>query len=125
MIYLAGPFSSLGQRFLVEEARRSLLSLGVQVFSPLHEVGTDEPPDVIAREDLRGLERSTAVLALISDLDPGTIFEIGFARARQIPVIAYGEGIKSELLTMLIGSDCICSEDFCSALYNSVWAGMQ
>lgn len=124
-IYLAGPFFSLGQRFLVEEARRSLLSLGLNVFSPLHDVGTDEPPDVIAREDLRGLENCTAVLALISDLDPGTIFEIGFARARKIPVVAYGEGIKNEHLTMLIGSDCICSEDFCSALYNAVWAGMQ
>lgn len=125
IIYLAGPFFSLGQRILVEEARRSLLSLGVEVFSPLHDVGTDASPDVIAREDLRGLERSTAVLALISDLDPGTIFEIGFARARQIPVVAYGEGIKNEHLTMLVGSNCICSEDFCSALYNAVWAGMQ
>lgn len=124
-IYLAEPFFSLAQRFLVEEARRSLLSLGVNVFSPLHDVGTDEPPDVIAREDLQGLDRSTVVLALIPDLDPGTIFEIGFARARQIPVVAYGEGIKHEHLTMLIGSDCVCSEDFCSALYNAVWAGMQ
>ena len=95
------------------------------MFSPLHEVGTDELPDIIAREDLRGLEQSNVVLALIPDLDPGTIFEIGFARARRIPVVAYGEGIQHSHLTMLIGSDCICSEDFCSALYNAVWAGMQ
>ncbi len=124
-IYLAGPFFSLGQRIMIEEARRSLLSLGAKVFSPLHDVGTDDSPEAIAREDLRGLRKSDVVLALISDLDPGTIFEIGFARSRKIPVVAYGEGIQSHHLTMLIGSECICSEDFCSALYNSIWAGLK
>lgn len=123
--YLAGPFFSLSQRILVEEARRSLISLGARVFSPLHEVGTDSDPQTIAHEDLKGLENSTVVLALIPDLDPGTIFEIGFARARNIPVVAYGEGIKNEHLTMLIGSGCICIEDFCSALYNAIWQGMR
>jgi nucleoside 2-deoxyribosyltransferase len=123
--YLAGPFFSLAQRILVEEARRSLISLGARVFSPLHEVGTDFDPQTIAHEDLKGLEDSTVILALIPDLDPGTIFEIGFARARNIPVVAYGEGIKSEHLTMLIGSGCICIGDFCSALYNAIWQGMR
>jgi nucleoside 2-deoxyribosyltransferase len=122
--YLAGPFFSLSQRFLVEEARRSLSSLNVEVFSPFHDVGTEKSPEVIANEDIKGLERSTVVLALFPDLDPGTIFEIGYARARNIPVVAYTEGIKDEHLTMLIGSNCICSEDFCSALYQTVWAGM-
>lgn len=123
--YLAGPFFSLSQRILVEEARRSLMSLGARVFSPLHEVGTDFDPQTIAHEDLKGLEDSTVILALIPDLDPGTIFEIGFARARNIPVVAYGEGIKNEHLTMLIGSGCLCIGDFCSALYNAIWQGMR
>ena len=124
-VYLAGPFFSLSQRILIEEARRSLIALGARVFSPLHDVGTDSDPLTIAEEDLKGLESSTVVLALIPDLDPGTIFEIGFARARNIPVVAYGEGIKNEHLTMLIGSGCLCVEDFCSALYNAVWEGMK
>lgn len=123
-VYLAGPFFSLSQRFLVEEARSALLGLGAEVFSPMHEVGFDLPPDVIAKEDLKGLENCSVVLALIADLDPGTIFEIGYARARNIPVVAYGEGIKEEHLTMLVGSDCVYSKDFCSALYNAIWAGM-
>lgn len=123
--YLAGPFFSLSQRILVEEARRSLMLLGARVFSPLHEVGTESDPQTIAHEDLKGLESSTVILALIPDLDPGTIFEIGFARARNIPVVAYAEGIKDEHLTMLIGSGCVCVEDFCSALYNAIWQGMR
>lgn len=110
---------------MIEEARRSLLTLGAKVFSPLHDVGTDESPAIIARKDLAGLTRSDVVLALISDLDPGTIFEIGFARSKKIPVVAYGEGIQSHHLTMLIGSECICSEDFCSGLYNTIWTGMK
>lgn len=124
-IYLAGPFFSLSQRFLVEETKRALISLGAEVFSPLHDVGTDSPPQTIAQEDLTGLEGSTAVLALLSDLDPGTIFEIGFARARNIPVAAYAEAVQDSHLTMLIGSDCTCFDDFCSSIYNVIWAGMQ
>lgn len=124
-VYLAGPFFSLSQRFLVEEARRSVLALGAKVFSPLHDVGFDSDPRTIATEDIKGLEASTAVLALIADLDPGTIFEIGYARARSIPVVAYSEGVKEQHLTMLLGSRCMCSDDFCSSLYNTIWAGMQ
>jgi nucleoside 2-deoxyribosyltransferase len=124
-VYLAGPFFSLAQRFLVEEARRSLASLGATVFSPLHDVGTDTDPATIALEDLKGLKASNAVLALISDLDPGTIFEVGYARSREMPVVAYAEGVKDEHLTMLVGDHCLCVEDFCSALYNTIWGGMK
>jgi nucleoside 2-deoxyribosyltransferase len=109
----------------VEEARRSLVSLGASVFSPLHDVGTDDNPVTIARDDLKGLNNSTAVLALIPELDPGTVFEIGYARARDIAVVAYAEGVKDEHLTMLAGSHCLCVEDFCSALYNVVWEAMK
>jgi nucleoside 2-deoxyribosyltransferase len=124
IVYLAGPFFSLAQRFLIEETRAGLLKLGAEVFSPMHEVGFDLPVETIAKEDLRGLERCSVVLALITDLDPGTIFEIGFARAKNIPVVTFGEGVKEEHLTMLIGTECMYSQDFCSALYNAVWAGM-
>lgn len=90
----------------------------------MHEVGFDLPVETIATQDLQGLEQCSVVLALVTDLDPGTIFEVGYARARNIPVVAHGEGVKVEHLTMIIGSRCIYSEDFCSAVYNAVWAGM-
>jgi len=123
-VYLAGPFFSLAQRFLVEEARSALIKLGADVFSPLHEVGFDLPVELIAKEDLRGLESCSVVFALITDLDPGTIFEIGFAKARNIPVVMFGEGVKEEHLTMLVGTGCIHSTDFCSSIYNAIWEGM-
>jgi len=122
--YLAGPFFSISQRILVEEARRALLSLGIEVFSPLHDVGLEGTAEQIAQNDLKGLDESTVVLALIADLDVGTIFETGYARAKSVPVVAYCEGVKDEHLTMLMGSGCLCNTDFCSSLYNTVWAGM-
>jgi Nucleoside 2-deoxyribosyltransferase/pfkB family carbohydrate kinase len=123
-VYLAGPFFSLAQKFLVEEARKALLALGATVFSPMHDVGTDLPTEEIALRDLDGLKKCSAVLALVTDLDPGTIFEIGYARALNIPVVAFGEDIKPEHLTMMLGTRCIFCEDLCSALYNAVWISM-
>ncbi|PPD01828.1 MAG: nucleoside 2-deoxyribosyltransferase [Hyphomicrobium sp.] len=123
-VYLAGPFFSLSQRFLIEEAKRALESLSADVFSPLHEVGLEDTPQEIATADLRGLDQCTAILALITDLDVGTIFEIGYATAKDIPVVAYSEGVKDEHLTMLMGSGCVCSSDFCSAIYQSIWAAV-
>jgi nucleoside 2-deoxyribosyltransferase len=123
-VYLAGPFFSISQRILVEEARRALLSLGVEVFSPLHDVGLEGTEKQIAQNDLKGLNKSTVVLALIADLDVGTIFETGYARAKSVPVVAYCEGVKNEHLTMLMGSGCLCNTDFCSSLYNAAWVGM-
>jgi nucleoside 2-deoxyribosyltransferase len=124
VIYLAGPFFSLAQRFLVEEARSAILKLGAELFSPFHDVGCELPIELIAKEDLNGLEACSVVLALLTDMDPGTIFEVGFARARNIPVVVFAEDVKKEHLTMLIGTGCIICEDFCSAIYNAIWAGM-
>lgn len=107
-VYLAGPFFSLAQRILIEEARQSFESLGINFFSPMHEVGFLGPSRTsadIAKEDLVALDNCNVVFAAISDLDPGTIFEVGYARAKNIPVVVYAEGVKEEHLTMLVGSE--------------------
>src|SRR3546814_12403182 len=38
-VYLAAPFFDLAQRWLVEEARSTLLAMGAQVFSPVPVLG--------------------------------------------------------------------------------------
>ena len=78
----------------------ALFNQGLKVFSPLHDVGRGNADDV-APADLKGLDRSSVVLAIIDGLDPGTIFEIGYARAKGIPVIAYVENEKEEDLKMI------------------------
>lgn len=125
LIYLASPFFSLGQRWIVEEARRLLLAFGASVFSPLHEVGVVGSAAEIAQNDLAGLRQASSVLAIIDGEDAGTIFEIGYARQLDIPVVALAEATRAETLTMISGSGCRVTHDFCSAVYHAVWASMR
>lgn len=119
-IYLAGPFFNISQRWLIEEARNELLNQGMKVFSPLHDVGRGIGPD-IAPADLAGLDDSAVVLAIVDGLDPGTIFEIGYARAKNIPVICLMNAEKEEDLKMMEGSGCLMVDDFTTAIYQTVW----
>jgi nucleoside 2-deoxyribosyltransferase len=123
-IYLAGPFFSLGERWVVEEARTALLSLGCKVFSPLHEVGSG-PPNVVAPRDLAGLDTCTAVLAILNGGDPGTLFEVGHARLRGIPVVGLAENIREHDVTMPLGTGCEIVDDFATAVYRAAWAAMR
>ena len=119
-IYLAGPFFDIAQRWLVEEARGLLQTLGADVFSPVHEVGPG-PAEVVAPEDIKGLEASDVVLAILNGLDPGTIFEVGYAAKKGVPVVALAQNMKEEDLKMIIGMGCDVVDDFASALYRAVW----
>jgi len=46
-VYLAGPFFSLAQLWLVEQARVDLRAMGLSVFSPYHDVGQGSAEDVV------------------------------------------------------------------------------
>jgi nucleoside 2-deoxyribosyltransferase len=119
-IYLAGPFFDIAQRWLIEEARGLLIDLGATVFSPVHEVGPG-PAEVVAPEDIKGLEAADAVFAILSGLDPGTIFEIGYAVRKGIPVVALAQNVKEEDIKMIVGTGCEIVDDFASALYRAIW----
>ena len=121
-IYLGGPFFTTPQIWLVEEARAGLLALGTTVFSPMHEVGFGSPESVAAK-DLAGLDSCTAMLALLTEADPGTLFEVGHARSKGIPVVAFMQSMRDQDPTMLVGTGCEVVSDFASALYRVTWAG--
>lgn len=121
-VYLAAPFFSLSQRWLVELARESLLALGGAVFSPLHDVGLGA--DEVAEKDLAGLDSCTAVLALLDDVDAGVLFESGWARRDKVPVVVYTEHDEDDRLKMVRGSGACVTRDLSSAIYQSLWAGM-
>jgi len=124
MVYLAGPFFTLGQRWLIEEALRTLRGLGCPVFSPLHEVGCGDA-QTVAPADLAGLDGSTAVLAILDGGDPGTLFEVGHAKSRGIPVIGLAEDVLGRDLTMPLGSGCEIVSDLTTAAYRTAWASMR
>jgi hypothetical protein len=119
-IYLAGPFFDLAQRWLVEEARSDFLSMGAQVFSPVHEVGPG-PAALVAPADLDGLNKCQVVFAILNGLDPGTIFEVGYAVQKGTPVVALAQNLKDEDLKMVAGTGCEIVDDYTSAVYRTLW----
>lgn len=120
-VYLAGPFFTVAQRWLVEEARAHLRGLGLAVFSPVHDVGHG-PAAVVAPADIAAFSRCDRVLALVDGADPGTMFEVGYARALGLPVIALAEALSIEDQKMIVGSGCVLIDDFVTALYLTAWA---
>ncbi len=118
-VYLAGPFFTLSQRWLVEEARSHLLAMGLDVFSPLHDVGAGGTE--VAEADLEGLGKCDRVLALVDGGDVGTVFEVGYARSKGLFVVALAEAVSGEDLKMIEGSGCLVLNDFASAIYRTVW----
>ncbi|QHS55227.1 nucleoside 2-deoxyribosyltransferase [Mucilaginibacter sp. 14171R-50] len=120
-VYLAGPFFTFSQKWLINEVMSNLHHLGMQVFSPLHEVGLGEPGSDVAKKDLEGLDDCKIVFAILDGLDPGTLVEVGYALKMKIPVIAYVENEADTDLTMLIGTDCEIEKDLTTALYKCLW----
>ena len=120
-IYLAAPFFNLAERWLVEEIRNQLLQIGVGVFSPLHDVGPG-PGAVVAPLDLAGIDACHAVLAVLNGNDAGTNFEVGYAIARGMPVVALAQNVRPEDVKMSAGSGCKMVGDLASAVYHAAWA---
>lgn len=123
-VYLAGPFFSLAQLWMIEQARNNLRDLGLHVFSPYHDVGHGSADDVV-QQDLDGIDNSDLVFAIGDGLDSGTIYEIGYARARGKPVIMYSENESEEDKKMMEGSGCINCSDYVTAIYQALWTAVE
>lgn len=120
-IYLAAPFFSLEQRWILEETKLLLENFGCRVFSPFHSVGIGRSSLELAGEDLEGLKNCDAILGLVNDNDTGTIFELGYGSATQKKTVLYAEKNSSRDLTMFEGTGCLIFPDYSSAIYNAVW----
>jgi hypothetical protein len=120
VVYLAAPFFSLAERWLVETARGVLAGLGAAVFSPLHDVGVGG--DEVAEPDLDGLRNADTVFALLDGWDPGTVYEVGWAHREDLPVVGFLNTPAHEGTKMLVGAGAELHDDLSSALYRAVWA---
>jgi hypothetical protein len=119
-VYLAGPFFSLAQNWLVEQAFEALEGQGLVVFSPLRRVGRGSAHEIYGK-DIEGLRQADIVFACVDGLDTGTIYEIGYAHSLKIPVVAYVENESRESLKMLEGGGCVIERDFATAIYKTNW----
>jgi nucleoside 2-deoxyribosyltransferase len=120
-VYLAGPFFNLSQRWLIEEFKDGLVNAGVHIFSPLHHVGRGDA-DAVYDPDIEGLKVCPVVLACLDGLDPGTIYEVGYAHSLGAKVIAFVSAERTEDLKMIVGGGSLVATDFATALYQTVWA---
>ena len=116
-VYLAGPFFNLQQRWLIDVVKDALEP---GVWSPSHEVGPGGLE--VAQQDLDGLELCDAVLALLDDNDPGTLFEAGYATRMGIPVVVFADTLNEEGGKMLLGSGSEHFADLSTAVYKAQWA---
>lgn len=122
-VYLAGPFFSLAELWLVEETRNILIDMGMDVFSPYHDVGRGEAEEVVG-PDLEGIKNCDLVFAIGDGLDSGTIFELGYALAltdRSRPIVLYVESEREEDLKMMQGTGCVICNDYVTAIYKAAW----
>lgn len=119
-IYLAGPFFTFSERWLVNEVWNTFKSMGLKVFSPFHDVGHGQAKDVVYK-DLEGLDESKIVFAIIDGLDSGTLFEVGYAICQKKKVVAFVQNEGEESLKMLEGTNCIIERDFTTAIYKLYW----
>lgn len=120
LIYLAGPFFTFAERWLIDQIRKSLKDFNLNVFSPLHDVGHGIASEVVPK-DLEALEKAAIVFAVLDGLDSGTLFEIGYAVKKGIPVIGYVENETAESVKMLEGTNCMLERDLTAAIYKCFW----
>src|SRR5581483_10436347 len=110
-LYLAGPFFTMAERWMIEQCRKQLLKQGFNVFSPFHDVGIGEA-SVVVPTDIESITKSDLVFAVLDGLDSGTLFEIGYAKAINKPVVAFVQNETHESLKMLEGTHCEIVDDF-------------
>lgn len=123
-IYLAAPFFDIGEFWLMEEVRRILSGERINVISPYHDIGREEEyddPEDMSENDLEALEDADGVLALIDNSDPGTNFELGYARSLGKPVVAYQHEPEKGRTTMLEGAGCPVYGDLATAIFKIIW----
>ncbi|MES0197019.1 PfkB family carbohydrate kinase [Mesorhizobium sp. M0011] len=119
-VYLAGPFRETGQRMLIDDARSQLRALGMRVFSPIHEIGPGVA-ELVVRQDLAAIRECDAVFAILNGSSPGTVFEVGYARALDKPVYCVAQNMRDVDLKLPKGAGAHLHEDYVSALFQIAW----
>lgn len=126
-VYLAGPFFTSAERWLINELYAALRRFGAQVFSPFHDVGVVESFEnlgtkrFVANKDLAGLKEADTVLAVLNGADTGTVFEVGYATSLGKRTVVLVENINPNDLVMIIGTGCIVTHDISTAVYKATW----
>ncbi len=75
--------------------------------------------------DIEAIKKSDLVFAVVDGLDSGTLFEVGYARALEKPVVAFVQNETAQSIKMLQGTQCEIVDDFASAIYRVTWTAIE
>ena len=107
--------------WLVEKLKAIFELYDIKVFSPYHDVGIFNNHFEIAQADLDGLQQADNIFAIANNFDPGTVFEIGYARALNKNVFMLLDYPAKKDLAMFDGTGCIISNDIDYLIYRAIW----
>ncbi|MCL6220703.1 PfkB family carbohydrate kinase [Zunongwangia pacifica] len=120
-VYLASPFFALSELILVDKIRNALLSFGVKVFSPFHDIGLGEAV-TIAKKDIEGIKSSDVIFVVLDNLDSGTLIESGFSMANDKKIVGYHRTCNEKKLLMLKPGNFTMNSNLTTALYQTIWS---
>lgn len=120
LVYLAGPFFTMAERMFVNECRDAMLSAGLSVFSPFHDVGLGGPNEVVPK-DIEAIKKCKTIFAILDGMDPGTVFEVGYGVALNKNIVILAEHETRTHLQMMYGTRCNVETDFETAIYKTCW----
>lgn len=92
-VYLAGPWFTTAERFLIDELEGALGNLGVADVSPRRDIGelpaNPTPGQVLAigQQDYAAIDSCELVVAVLDGDDAGTLLEVGYAAKAGKPII--------------------------------------
>lgn len=105
-IYLAGPGFSESEKAIINLLEDKLEKAGFKVFSPFRDAGIVKQDKSnskeIFRKNVEAIDFATLMFANIEGLDPGTIFELGYAYATGTNIIMWSPNPDRKLNIMLL-----------------------
>lgn len=127
-VYIASPFFTLPQLWLVEQIKFNLSEMGLNVFSPYHEIGLVSEDNngqdyvMVCAQDLAAIKNCDIVFAVLDGHDVGTLAEIGHATALNKKIIILSENNKKDDLVMFHNDHTEIINDYVTAIYKTLWA---
>lgn len=111
-VYVAGPFFNPHQTDTMERIEAVLEKHGFKMFRPrfdsvdLSKDSSEEARKQAFEDDVNAIIESDFILANTMDKDLGTLFEVGYAYAKEVPSVGFLEGLPkgAPFNIMLAGS---------------------
>lgn len=86
-MFIIGPFFTVAEEEFMLKVKESLEKKEYKVKTPLDIGYVKDGSEVLFKEDLEFIDQSDIIVAILDGLDPGTMCEIGYAKAIEKRII--------------------------------------